>query len=112
MVIVIDDRKESDTYYGLLNRGITDLEVKRITVADVLMDDGVAVERKSHDTISSLTGGRIWNQLNELCEYPHPILCIVNPNIWRDMYFTKSSWIHKSYQGFLTTPWSEQGIHS
>jgi len=42
-MIIIDDRKEQDTYDGLLSRGITDAEVKRIPYADVLMDNGVAV---------------------------------------------------------------------
>jgi len=102
-MIIIDDRKETDTYEGLKKRGILDAEVQRIEVADVLLDDGVAVERKGHDLFGSLTTGRIWEQLNGLNEYEHPILCIVNENIWRDMYYIRSNWIHKSYQGFLTT---------
>jgi ERCC4-type nuclease len=103
MAIVCDDRKEDSTYYGLMNKGIVDIEKERIEIADIILDDGYAIERKGHDLIQSLTSGRIWDQLNNLCQYSHPILCIVNENIWRDFYYCRSNWIHNSYKGFLTT---------
>ena len=103
MAVVCDDRKEQTTYFGLMNRGITDIEVKRLGYADTLLDSGYAVERKGHDVIGSITRRTIWEQLSGLCQYEHPILCIVNENIWRDMYYCNNRWIDKAYRGFLTT---------
>jgi ERCC4-type nuclease len=101
-LIIVDDRKETVTFDGLTKKGLH-VEVQRIEIADVLLDGGVAIERKGHDLISSLTSKRIWEQLNNLCEYEKPIICIINENLWRDFYFCHSRWIHSSYRGFLTT---------
>lgn len=101
-MIIVDDRKENVTYDGLIKKGLKP-EIQRIEIADVLLDGGVAIERKGHDLISSLTSKRIWEQLNNLQDYEIPILCIVNENLWRDFYFCHSRWIHSSFKGFLTT---------
>jgi len=102
MTIIIDSREPKDLIDKLKEK-INDVEVEFLEVGDVLLSGDYVIERKHHDIIQSLTTKRIFSQLNELCNTGHPILCIINENIWKDFYHCKSSWIDKSYEGFLTT---------
>ena len=75
-----------------------------IEVGDFILPDGFAIERKTgRDFVSSISDKRLYTQLNNLCQYDRPILAIVSDNIWRDFYFSKSSYIHNTFRGCLTT---------
>jgi ERCC4-type nuclease len=111
MVIVCDNReernkkKESEKQYifNALKDKCKEVEQKQLEIGDYLLDNGFVIERKEDDLIQSITSKRIWEQLSNLQQYPHPILAITIQNLWKSMYFTNSRWIHTAYTGFLTT---------
>ena len=88
----------------MINKKGIKYSTELIEVGDYLLPDGVAIERKKgNDLMASVNNNRLYEQLNNLCNYEHPILCIICDNIWRDFYFSGSRYIHKSYLGTLTT---------
>jgi len=110
-MIICDNReernkkKDSEKQYifNSLKEKCKEVEQKQLEVGDYLLDGGYVIERKDDDIISSLTTHSIWEQINNLQQYPHPILVITTQNIWKLFYKCKSRWIDKSYMGFLTT---------
>lgn len=81
-------------------------EVKRNfnETGDYLLNMGFAIERKKgRDLIGSLQSKRLFTQLNNLVQYENPILALVTSNKWKDFYFSRSRYIHSSYNGLLTT---------
>lgn len=102
MTIIIDSREEKSLSESLKVKGL-DIEIDFIPVGDVLLDNSFAIEIKRKDLIQSIISNRLYEQLNALCDYEHPILCIVMDNIWKDFYYSNSRWIHSSYIGTLGT---------
>jgi len=101
MSILIDSR-EPDRIYQLLKKKV-DIKKEFIEVADYLLDNGYAVERKDDDLLNSIISHRIWEQLNNLCNYEHPILAYNVENLWKMFYFSQSRYVHKQYLGVMTT---------
>ena len=101
-MIIRDTREPDNIKKALTSKGIK-VEDEFLSVGDYLLDDGFAIERKDKDFIQSILSNRLYDQLNNLCNYPHPILCIVEENRWKSFYFSHSKWIHKAYDGTMTT---------
>lgn len=74
--IIIDHReKNSLVPTKLMKKGIN-IEFEQLKVADYIIED-VAVERKTfQDLTSSMINKRIFSQLEELKQYPRPLLII------------------------------------
>ncbi|RLF65215.1 MAG: hypothetical protein DRN26_05760 [Thermoplasmata archaeon] len=79
MSIIIDSREAnlSKTIYEKLCKTFN-VQVLYLPAGDYLLADGVAVERKTGAGFySDLISGRLWEQLNKLCEcYQKPIVLI------------------------------------
>lgn len=111
MSIICDNREERNKkkasekqyIYNSLSEKCTEVSQQQLEVGDYLLDGGYVIERKDDDIVSSITTKSIWEQLNNLQQYPHPILAITTQNIWKLFYYCNSRWIDKSYMGFLTT---------
>lgn len=102
-IIVIDSREPNKIETALKGSKIK-IEKDFLEVGDYLLPNDYVIERKQGlDFINSVKSNRLYNQLYNLCEYKHPILVIIENNIWKDFYFTKGNYIHKSYVGTLTT---------
>jgi len=102
--MIIDSREENSFAERVKNKNpVTGVEREFIEIGDVLLDDEFAIEIKRKDLISSITSNRLFDQLNSLMNYEHPILCIVLDDIYKQFYFSNSRWIHKAYRGTLTT---------
>ena len=78
--IIIDHReKNSLVPTKLMEKGL-EIEFQQLKVADYVLDD-VAIERKTFsDLISSMINKRIFSQLQELKQYPNPLLIIEGYN--------------------------------
>ena len=101
-MIVVDSR-ESSSIFERLKEKQPDIKKEFLEVGDYLLDNGYAIERKDKDLIQSILSNRLYDQLNNLCSYDHPILCITIQNIWKLFYYSHSRFIDKSYIGTLTT---------
>jgi len=101
-MILIDNREPSKIIQALKDKK---LEIKEdfLEVGDYLLDNGYAIERKDKDLVQSIMSNRLYEQLNNLCQFPHPILCITLKDLWKTFYFCHGRYIHKSYLGTLTT---------
>ena len=102
MTIIIDTR-EPNSIKNSLKAKIKEVEVDFLEVGDYLLDNGYAIERKDKDLVQSILTNRLFEQINNLCSYDHPILCITLQNLWKTFYFSKSRYIYNSYLGVLTT---------
>lgn len=102
MTIIIDSR-EPDRIKQLLSKRGVDIKGEFIEVADYLLSDGYAIERKDDDIITSIKSRRIFEQLNNLCNYDRPILALNVDNLWRLFYYANSNYIHKQWVGFINT---------
>jgi len=75
-----------------------------LDTGDFLLPNGYSVERKKgRDLMSSTISNRLFEQINALCEFEHPILAVISENVWKDFYFSHSKYIHKQYIGLLST---------
>lgn len=100
-LIIVDDREPKEHMTSLRRRRV-DITVKRIEVGDYLLDNGIAIERKDGgDFIGSIQDGRIWSQASNLIQYPHPMICIIENNVWKKFYYSNSNYVHKSYFGTI-----------
>jgi len=102
MTVLIDVR-EPKNIINSLKKKCSDVETSFLEVGDYVLDDGYAIERKDKDLIDSIISNRLYDQLNNLCQYEHPILCITIGNLWKTFYFSHNRSIHKSYLGMLCT---------
>lgn len=102
MTIIRDTREPDNIKKSLIDKGLK-IEDSFLEVGDYLLDDGFAIERKDKDFIPSILSNRLYEQLNNLCNYPHPILCLIEENKWKTFYFSHSKWIHKAYEGTMVT---------
>lgn len=78
IVIFVDDREVSSGIVSELKQLGVDVIIKRLAVADFLLSEIVAVERKTiDDFLQSIVDRRIFEQLNALSEnFEKPILLI------------------------------------
>ncbi|MCX8172352.1 MAG: DEAD/DEAH box helicase [Archaeoglobaceae archaeon] len=82
--ILIDSREiRSEVVKILRDLGI-ELEVKNLEVADYVLSDRVAIERKTvDDFLDSLISDRLFSQLLKLKSYQRPVIIIEGENIYR-----------------------------
>jgi len=102
MTLIIDTR-EPNNIKNSLKAKIKNVEIDFLEVGDYLLDNGYAIERKDKDLVQSILSNRLFEQINNLCEYEHPILCITLQNLWKTFYFSKSRYIYNSYVGVIST---------
>jgi len=102
--LIIDIREPKEIINKLkLNKKIPVVS-QVIEIGDYLLPNGYAIERKhGRDLMSSTISNRLFEQLNALYEFEHPILAIISENVWKDFYFSRSKYIHKQYIGLLST---------
>jgi Fanconi anemia group M protein len=82
---MVDDREASGAVVARLRKlGVT-IEVKRLPVADFVLSDRVAVERKTAaDFESSVVDGRLFEQAGRLkAEFASPLICVVGNDFFR-----------------------------
>ena len=101
-MIIVDFREDKQIINKLKSHNI-DIKIDDLEVGDYLLPNGIAIERKERDILQSISSGRIWEQMKNLSQYEHPILCIITQNIWKDIYYTSNRNIHKSYFGAIST---------
>jgi len=103
-ILVIDSREPIEIIRKLKGKSHLGAKEDFIEVGDYLLPNGYAVERKKgRDLMGSVMNNRLYEQINNLCQYEHPIVAIITDNKWRDFYHTHSRYIHKQYTGTLTT---------
>jgi Fanconi anemia group M protein len=79
--IVADDRENSIAKE--LSRDELELQKKRLDVADFLVSDRTAVERKrTDDFVDSIIDNRLFDQLQELQQFENPIVIIEGKNLY------------------------------
>lgn len=100
--MIIDSREPKQIQDAIKNK-IEDVKIDFLSVGDYLLDNGYAIERKDKDLVQSILSNRLYDQLNNLCQYEHPILCITLQDLWKTFYYSRSRYIHRSYIGTLTT---------
>lgn len=75
--ILYDHREQSGAVVRHLHDLGATLEARQLEVADFILSDRVAVERKSAaDFVDSLVDGRLFEQIRQLKEYPKPFLLV------------------------------------
>ncbi len=75
--VVCDAREQAGGVVKHLANLGAQVEAKNLDVADFVLSDRVAVERKSgKDFVDSLVDGRLWDQLKKLKAYPRPFLVL------------------------------------
>lgn len=82
--VIVDHREGSSQLVKELSLMNVKLEFKTLEVADYIVSDRVAIERKEiKDFIDSIKDGRLFKQLKELAQaYPKPILLIEGENLF------------------------------
>ncbi|MEM1671321.1 MAG: DEAD/DEAH box helicase [Archaeoglobaceae archaeon] len=82
--IIVDSRELRSEVVRLLKEAGVDLEVKNLEIADYILSDRVAIERKTvDDFVDSLISDRLFSQLIKLKSYERPIIIIEGENIYR-----------------------------
>jgi Fanconi anemia group M protein len=75
--VLYDHREQSGAVVRHLHELGATLEARQLEVADFILSDRVAVERKTAaDFVDSLVDGRLFEQVRQLKEYPKPFLLI------------------------------------
>ena len=101
--MIIGDARETKCN-NLLEKKKANFEKDFLEVGDHLLPLSMPVERKKgKDFLASITDKRLYTQLNNLCQYEHPVLAIIINNLYRTFYYSHSRYIHKSYIGTLST---------
>ena len=80
MKIIVDDRELQSQVVKYLHRFGVETQIQRLDVADYIISDKIAVERKTgRDFANSLCDGRLFEQSKYLCNsYETPIMIIEN----------------------------------
>lgn len=109
-MIYVDSKEPTRLKTLLSNKGV-EVKGEYLQVGDYLLPGNTIVERKtSSDFISSIFDKRIWIQAKNLAQYEHPIICIVVGNKWKDLYFRKGNYIHKTWVSVIATLASKYNI--
>ncbi len=75
--IICDAREQAGAVVRMLHERGAAVEVRTLEVADYVLSDRVAVERKEgRDFVDSLVDGRLFEQVRALAAYPKPILIV------------------------------------
>jgi ERCC4-type nuclease len=81
--IVADSREQAGSVVKHLHGLGAAVETRRLDIADYVLSDRVAVERKStKDFVDSLVDGRLFEQLKELRTYPRAFLVIEGASMY------------------------------
>lgn len=110
MTIIVDDRESRSGNITSLKRRRCKVKVEHLDVGDYIVGDVVIERKDGADFISSIRDKRIWNQAKNLVQAEHPIIAVIDNNIWKTIYFTRSNWMHKSFYGALTKLTTSYGI--
>ncbi|MEF8880771.1 MAG: helicase-related protein, partial [Candidatus Nanohaloarchaea archaeon] len=79
--VVADDRENSIAKE--LSRDNLDIDKKRLEVADFLVSDRTAIERKrTDDFVDSIIDNRLFDQFQELQQFGNPVLIIEGDNLY------------------------------
>lgn len=80
--VVIDDRERSCELFSLLQTSPWfDIEIRRMTRGDYLIDNWLLIERKEvNDLVSSIVSGRLFKQAEKLARAPFTGLFVVEGN--------------------------------
>jgi len=98
------DSKEPTRLKTALNKKGVETKGEYLQIGDYLLPGSTIVERKtSADFISSIYDKRIWTQAKNLTQYNHPIIAIIVDNKWKDFYFRKGRYIHKTWLSTIAT---------
>jgi ERCC4-related helicase len=82
--IIVDSREMRSEAVKILRELGANLEVKNLEIADYVLSDRVAVERKTvDDFVDSIISDRLFPQLLKLKAYQRPILILEGENIYR-----------------------------
>jgi ERCC4-related helicase len=82
--ILVDSREMRSEVVKLLREFGANLEIKNLEIADYVLSDRVAVERKTvDDFVDSLISDRLFQQLLKLKTYPRPLIVLEGENIYR-----------------------------
>lgn len=82
--IIVDSREMRSEVVKLLRELGANIEVKNLEIADYVLSDRVAVERKTvDDFVDSLISDRLFTQLIKLMNYSRPIIVLEGENIYR-----------------------------
>lgn len=104
LTILVESREPTSNYEYILDNATRKPKKTFAEVGDYILTHGYAIERKKgRDFTGSVLSKRLFKQLINLNQYDNPILAIITENKWKDFYFSKSNYIHKMYQGVLTT---------
>lgn len=102
--MILIDSKEPKRIFDILKKKGLDVKREFLEVGDYVLGDGIIIERKEcRDFISSIYDNRLWEQASNLARADKPILCIIEPNKWREFYFSKNRYIHSAYNGAICT---------
>lgn len=104
-IIVYADDRENRVAKELSKMDIT-VQTKRLEVADFLVSDRTAVERKkAEDFVDSVLDSRLFDQLNELTQFEKPVLLVEG----KDLYSHRN--VHpNAIRGALATVALDYGI--
>jgi Fanconi anemia group M protein len=82
--VLVDSREMRSEVVKLLREFGANLEIKNLEIADYVLSDRVAVERKTvDDFVDSLISDRLFQQLLKLKTYPRPLIVLEGENIYR-----------------------------
>ncbi|MDI9610492.1 MAG: DEAD/DEAH box helicase [Archaeoglobales archaeon] len=82
--ILVDSREMRSEVVKILRELGTNLEVKNLEVADYVLSDRVAIERKTvDDFVDSLISDRLFPQILKLKSYPRPVIVLEGENMFR-----------------------------
>lgn len=110
MTVTIDSREPTRLKKKLSRKGV-DTKGEYLEIGDYLLPGNVIIERKTgKDFVASIMGKRIWTQAKNMSQYDHPIIAVITNNKWKDFYFRKGKYAHKSWAGALATLSSKYNI--
>ncbi|MEM2727061.1 MAG: DEAD/DEAH box helicase [Archaeoglobaceae archaeon] len=82
--ILVDSREMRSEVVKILRELGANLEVKNLEVADYVLSDRVAIERKTvDDFVDSLISDRLFPQILKLKSYPRPVIVLEGENMFR-----------------------------
>lgn len=108
--IVVDSRETNSGNITSLKRRKCKVEVKQLPYGDYIIGDMVIERKAGDDFIQSIQNKRLWSQVQNLTQAKIPILAVITDNIWKQMYFTRSNYIHKGYYSSLISLLTSYGI--
>jgi Fanconi anemia group M protein len=109
MTIYVDIHEPKSNITSLKRRKCK-VEEKYLEVGDYVIGDIVIERKEGNDFISSVKDNRLWNQAGNLKQAKFPIICVIENNMWKTMYFSRSRYAHKMYFGAIAKLTTKYGI--